>query len=105
VLAAESAATAVFAHGRHLPGLYAALRRRGESIPGDRSVLTFTDSRLTPGLADPTPSAIHIDTVEVGRRAIGILDAWLAGEVPPNVSKLDLAEWQETASVAAAPAP
>ena len=104
VLEAESAATAIFAHRRHLAGLYAALGRRGESVPADRSVITFTDSRLTRGLTDPTPAAIHVDTVEFGRQAIGILDAWLAGEVPPNVSQLDLAQWQETPSVAAASA-
>jgi DNA-binding LacI/PurR family transcriptional regulator len=75
LLEAESAATPIFAHGRHLAGLYGALWRRGDSIPADRSVITFSESRLTQGLTDPTPAAIHVDTVEVGRRAIGILDA------------------------------
>ena len=103
VLEAESGATAILAHGRHLGGLYAAIDRRGESIPADRSVVTFSDSRLLLGLTDPTPSAIHVDTAEFGRRAIDILDAWLGGDEPPNVSELDLAEWRETASVGPAP--
>lgn len=102
-LSLERDATAIFAHGRHLGGLLAAIDALGESIPADRSVVTFTDSRLTVGLINPPLSSIHVDTVEFGERAIDILEAWLAGQPPRNINLLDLAAWQETQSVATAP--
>ncbi len=103
VLAADPAATAIFAHGRHLGGLFGAINQLGESIPDDRSVVTFTDSRLTAGLIDPPLSSIHVDTREFGEQAIDIVEVWLGGSPPRNVTALDLASWRETESVAAAP--
>lgn len=96
-------ATAILAHGRHLGGLFGAMNALGESIPEDRSLVTFTDSRLTVGLIDPPLSSIHVDTVEFGERAIDMLEAWLGGERPRNITPLDLATWQETQSVGPAP--
>ena len=97
-------ATVVFAHGRDLGGLVSAMARLGEGTPRDRSIVTFTDSRHTLGLIDPPLTSIHVDTVEFGERAIDLLEAWIGGVAPANVSRLDLATWEETASVGPAPA-
>jgi LacI family repressor for deo operon, udp, cdd, tsx, nupC, and nupG len=103
LLAGEPDVTAMLAHGRHLGGLFGAIHQLGERIPEDRSLVTFTDSRLTIGLIEPPLSSIHVDTIEFGERAIEILEAWLGGKQPRNVIPLDLARWQETQSVAVAP--
>ncbi|MDA0351638.1 MAG: LacI family DNA-binding transcriptional regulator [Chloroflexi bacterium] len=103
ILEAESTATAIFAHSRHVAGLNRAMRERGESIPRDRSVATFTDSRYTVGLMDPPLSSINVDTVEFGRRALAIVESWMNGKAPENITLLDLAEWHETGSVGVAP--
>lgn len=103
VLAAHPDHTAIFVHSRHVSGLNAAIRVRGESVPLDRSLTTFTDSRYTIGLTDPPLSSIHLDTIEFGRQSVEIIEAWLAGEPPPNVSYLNLAGWRETGSIGPAP--
>jgi LacI family transcriptional regulator len=95
-------ATALFVHSWNIAAMNAALRVRGETIPDDWSVVTFTDSRYTAALNDPPLSALWIDSVEFGRQTLAIIEDWLAGTPPPSVNLLDLAVWHETESIGSA---
>jgi DNA-binding LacI/PurR family transcriptional regulator len=58
-----------------------AARKRGLTVPGDLSVVALGDaSRPVP--SDVDYSGFHIPRKEMGRQAVGLLEAILSGDTP-----------------------
>lgn len=82
--------------------LLRALRSLAWRIPGDISVLAFSDSRISDILIEPPLSSIHTDLLAMGEQTAGILIQWVESNVPPaNVTDLALTSWAETGSIGA----
>ena len=99
-------ATALLAPYRLLPRILSALRALDLQMPDDLSLITFTDSRWTEGIAWPPVAAIHTDTFEMGSTAARMLVDIVENEREPHpehVTALDLAMWVERPSVGPAP--
>jgi LacI family transcriptional regulator len=97
-------ATALIINYTFVGAFMNAVRSLGMSIPGDVSVLTFSDYRPTDAFLNPPLSSIHSDVITLGNRAAEILIGWVeSGEAPPMVTDLGLSSWHETASVGPAP--
>lgn len=101
-----SPVTALLAPYRLLPQVLSALRALGLQIPDDLSLITFTDSRWTEGIAWPPVAAIHTDTFELGSTAARLLVDVVENDqplTPQQITALNLATWEERPSVGPAP--
>lgn len=78
------------------------LDARGCRVPEDVSVVSYTDSRIFAG--STRIAAVHVDSVELGRRSAELLTDWIEGDIPPDVTSLkDLSSWVPGASFGPAP--
>jgi LacI family transcriptional regulator len=97
-------ATAVLINYTFVGPLMNAIRSRGLRIPGDLSVLTFSDYEPTDAFLDPPLSSIHSDVTAVGKRTAETLVHWIeSGIRPPLTSDLKLSSWHQTVSVGPVP--
>ncbi|MAM72834.1 MAG: cytochrome-c peroxidase [Tistrella sp.] len=80
-------------------GLYEAMRDRGLSIPADLSVIGFDDAPFA-GFIDPPLTTIRQPVAEMGRTAVAMLLARIAGDTATPVARLPV-QLIERGSVAA----
>jgi LacI family transcriptional regulator len=99
LLELPSPPTAVFAASDYLVvGMLETLRERAIAVPGDMSIVGFDDMEFA-SLLMPPISTLRQSARGLGRRAVDILIARLAGEVPATVERLPV-QLIERASVA-----
>ena len=101
-LTAERPSTLIVAPYSRVPAITDILEERGCRVPEDVSVVSYTDSRLFAGSS--RLAAVHVDSVELGRRSAELLTDWIEGETPPELTSLkDLSAWVPGASFGPAP--
>ncbi len=86
----------------YLEAILPELRRMGLDLPGDISLISFSDSRWTRWISPPI-SAISVDCDDIGHTAARAMLDWLSGNPPEPVILSKPAEWMERESLGPAP--